>query len=84
MFNKRSIILAILFFAATLCTADDDNTSPSSSITMAELRDHIFYLASDELGGRVTGTKGCLACNLVEELANTETPLESFIKPKKD
>jgi hypothetical protein len=28
------------------------------SITIKELRDHLFYLASDELGGRVTGTEG--------------------------
>jgi hypothetical protein len=28
------------------------------SITVQELRDHMFYLASDELEGRLTGTPG--------------------------
>lgn len=32
--------------------------NPVESITIKELRDHMYYLASDEMGGRVTGTKG--------------------------
>ena len=32
--------------------------SPQTSITIEELKEHVFYLASDELGGRVIGTPG--------------------------
>ena len=30
----------------------------AETITMQELRDHVFFLASDEMGGRETGTPG--------------------------
>jgi hypothetical protein len=30
----------------------------AESITIDELRDHMFYLASDELAGRMPGTPG--------------------------
>lgn len=32
--------------------------SPKTSITIDELKAHVYYLASDELGGRVIGTPG--------------------------
>lgn len=34
------------------------STAAAQSITLAELRDHMFYLASDELAGRLPGTQG--------------------------
>ena len=37
---------------------EDKNTAPAASISREELREHVFYLASDELGGRVLGTPG--------------------------
>ena len=44
---------AILFaFAAAGGPDGRPEESPSQSITLAELRDHMFYLASDELEGR--------------------------------
>ncbi len=50
---------AILFaFAAAGGPDGRPEESPSQSITLAELRDHMFYLASDELEGRMTGEEG--------------------------
>jgi hypothetical protein len=47
-------LAALLAPAAALHTQDD----PLGSITEAELRDHIFYLASDYLGGRDAHEQG--------------------------
>jgi hypothetical protein len=51
------VSLVVLFLCApgTLPAQDED---PYHSITKAELRDQIFFLASDELEGRDTGSKG--------------------------
>lgn len=35
-----------------------DIPDPRGSITLAELRDHLYFLASDELEGRMTGEEG--------------------------
>jgi hypothetical protein len=54
---KRSLkIIFLLLWFPLLISAQEEN--PLSSITKAELRDHIFFLASDELGGRDTGSEG--------------------------
>jgi len=45
------ILVTILFSGSSI--AQDTETSPLESITMAEMRDHIYFLASDYLGGRV-------------------------------
>ena len=51
--------LAVLFACAAAGGPDGrPEESPSQSITLAELRDHMFYLASDELEGRMTGEEG--------------------------
>jgi acetylornithine deacetylase/succinyl-diaminopimelate desuccinylase-like protein len=39
-------------------TSDEEKTSPVQTITIDELREHVFFLASDSLGGRVVGTPG--------------------------
>lgn len=49
---KMSVILILLiFFVGFLTQTEDPN------ITESEIKEHIFYLASDELKGRFTGTQ---------------------------
>lgn len=54
--------LAILIFLETLILlpihAEEESGSAASSITIPELRDHLYFLASDELQGRMTASKG--------------------------
>jgi len=54
--------LNILFFLSLLSvslSAQENITSDGAeSITIEELRDHMFFLASDEMEGRLTGTQG--------------------------
>lgn len=57
--NSLPIILSflylLLYFPIVLSAQEED---PLESITKAELRDQIFFLASDELEGRDTGSEG--------------------------
>ena len=50
-----SLFLISLCIPVTISAQEED---PLYSITRAELRDQIFYLASDELEGRDTGSEG--------------------------
>lgn len=51
--------LLVMFLSVTAFGDDDKvSNSPSSTITMAELRDHMYFLASDELGGRIWNKPG--------------------------
>jgi len=50
------IVLIVSFSFGTVLQAQ--STKPIDTITIAELRDHIFYLASDDLEGRWSGSKG--------------------------
>jgi hypothetical protein len=56
----RFIVVILIFAFSAGLVADDEKTalSPAETITMAELRDHMFYLASDELGGRIWNKPG--------------------------
>jgi hypothetical protein len=36
----------------------EEKIVPIESITVEELREYVYYLASDDLGGRVVGTPG--------------------------
>ena len=56
MFKKYLIIALILLYIPLLISAQEED--PLNSITKAELRDQIFFLASDELEGRDTGSEG--------------------------
>ncbi len=51
----KNTLLILLLCAATLPVAAQTNPA---AITAAELREHVRYLASDELAGRGSGTKG--------------------------
>src|SRR5207249_3575636 len=42
----------------SLSTAVPDISRTSAEITAADMKQHVTYLASDELGGRLTGTEG--------------------------
>ena len=55
----RAMISGLLLLFLILGTFDPGVAQDqSSSITEAELRDHMFFLASDALGGRDTGSPG--------------------------
>lgn len=56
----RDLYLLLLFDLcfAPLSAQINIISEGAESITIAELRDHMFYLASDELEGRQTGTAG--------------------------
>ncbi len=56
---KKSIgLAAIALLIPTSASRAQEWAGPLESITEAELRDHIYYLASDFLEGRDTGTEG--------------------------
>jgi hypothetical protein len=56
---KKLIILSLYSLLAVSLSAQKNMISEGAeSITIAELRDHMFYLASDELEGRQSGTAG--------------------------
>jgi len=55
---KRSIILAWLSLLVVTLPGQDKPLGCAESITIEELRDHMFFLASDELEGRLTGMPG--------------------------
>ena len=56
---NKLYLLPLFFLCFTPLSAQRNIISEGAeSITIAELRDHMFYLASDELEGRQTGTPG--------------------------
>ncbi|MCJ7579478.1 MAG: M20/M25/M40 family metallo-hydrolase [Candidatus Aminicenantes bacterium] len=59
--NKTDLLkywFCVLLIFSALPGMAEDKTDPLASITMADLRDHIFFLASDALEGRLMGEKG--------------------------
>jgi hypothetical protein len=56
---KKLYLLSLFYLCFTPLSAQINIISEGAeSITIAELRDHMFYLASDELEGRQSGTPG--------------------------
>jgi Zn-dependent M28 family amino/carboxypeptidase len=56
---KYSLVLTIPLLLLSFCLlSGQDNTDPIDSITIDELRDHLFFLASDALQGRLVGSEG--------------------------
>ena len=58
----------VIVFVLVGCAATraEENTYNSTDITAKEIRQHIRYLASDELGGRKTGERGnVMAANYI-------------------
>ena len=64
-------LLPILFILVActnskLIKPDKAKLGPVNSITISELKDHLYFFASDELGGRVIGNKRVrLSCTLL-------------------
>lgn len=60
--RKNKMRLLVIGFAVVLALAPPlgelEAQSAAGSITEAEIREHIYYLASDELRGRDTGSEG--------------------------
>lgn len=57
--RKRPIwLLVFLFLTLAIMSPEERNNNPVNSITKAELKDHVYYLASDFLEGRLTGSEG--------------------------
>lgn len=55
------VLATLLLFVSVFAQAEENNTAtvkPIDSITVEELRDHMFFLASDEMNGRGVGTDG--------------------------
>jgi aminopeptidase YwaD len=61
-FMSRKVIVLLSLLSCiflTIALADDDKkVSPVETITIEEIKDHMYFLASDELGGRVLGSPG--------------------------
>lgn len=56
---KKLLILSLFgLLSACLLAQESKISQGAETITIAELRDHMFYLASDELEGRLPGTAG--------------------------
>lgn len=56
--NKLNILLLFGLLSAPISAQKSNISEGAESITIGELRDHMFYLASDELEGRQSGTAG--------------------------
>jgi hypothetical protein len=59
----------------------EDKKDPLESITLTELRDHVFFLASDALEGRLIGEKGY---EIAAEYAASQFASAGLMKPIKD
>ena len=56
--NKLTILLLFGLLSTSLLAQERTKSKGAETITIDELRDHIYYLASDELEGRLPGTPG--------------------------
>ncbi len=56
--KKYITVLVSGLLSASLTGQENPKSEIAQSITIGELRDHIYYLASDELEGRFPGTPG--------------------------
>lgn len=55
---KKLILLLFWFLSHCLLAQESKKSEEVETITVAELRDHVFFLSSDELEGRQTGSLG--------------------------
>jgi hypothetical protein len=55
---KIFIIFTLVLSVTLSAGSQDSNTIPTRTISMIELKDHVNFLASDELKGRVAGSDG--------------------------
>jgi hypothetical protein len=73
--------LCLFLILSALPGIAEDKKNPLESITLAELRDHIFFLASDALEGRLIGEKGY---DIAAEYAASQFAGAGLTKPIKD
>ena len=81
--NSMPVIALVIFLCFCIpvkISAQDKD--PLYSITKAELRDQIFFLASDELEGRDTGSEGFAIAALYAVTQFKESGLEPLIADK--
>lgn len=77
-------ILLILLFSLFVPAQDESKTTdPAASITLAELKDHMYFLASDFLGGRVVGTPGYEIAMQYAAAQLKAAGIEPFMKDEK-
>ena len=88
MYSLKKVLpkycLCFLLILSALPGIAEDKADPLESITLAELRDHIFFLASDALEGRLIGEKGY---DLAAEYAASQfagAGLKRFIKDSQE
>ena len=74
-----SLLFSLLCLSAVISAQEED---PLYSITRDELRDQIFFLASDELEGRDTGSEGLAIAALYAVTQFKMSGLESLIEGK--
>ena len=74
-----SLMLVLLCIPIVISAQEED---PLYSITKAELRDQIFFLASDELEGRDTGSKGFAMAALYAVTQFKQSGLQPIIVDK--
>ena len=56
--NKLTILFLFGLLSTSILAQERTKSKGAETITIDELRDHIYYLASDELEGRLPGTPG--------------------------
>ena len=57
-FYAITVLVFSLLLVAGLPAEEKKRVSAAASITLDELKDHLYFLASDELGGRLPGEEG--------------------------
>lgn len=55
--NTWSLLLGVLLLTVSACAQKTDLEKTEATVSQQTIRDHIYYLASDELRGRNTGTE---------------------------
>jgi hypothetical protein len=74
--------ILLLFALLFQCLSAQENKSFAETITIAELRDHIFYLSNDELEGRESGSPGFIKAQQYAVAQLVQAGLAAFSKDK--
>lgn len=56
--RSLTVLLGVLFPVLAAAAATTEAVAPAETITAAALRGHVYFLASDELGGRAVESRG--------------------------
>ncbi|MGE5499357.1 MAG: M20/M25/M40 family metallo-hydrolase, partial [Syntrophothermus sp.] len=79
---KKTLVLTSFFtiISATLLLAEGGKNPKNPSVTAAELKGHIQYLAGDELQGRFTGSEGAVKASEYIKEEFTDNGFPAFFK----